>query len=102
MPHSGRKGPRAVFASGSPDRDCDAAQAVLSELTIFLGEAADADPAHSFGLVWAFVVAFDRAFVKVAKACFKDSALLEELEEANAHLKKARHRTGSAPALTDH
>ena len=75
---------------------------MLSELTIFLGEPADADPAHSFGLVWSFVVSFDRAFVKVAKACFKDTALMEELEEANAHLKKAKHRMGPLPALTNH
>ena len=67
-------------------------QAVLTELTTFLGEPADADPAHSFTMVWSFVTAFDRAFVKVAQASFKDSTLMEELDEANAHLKKAKHR----------
>lgn len=69
---------------------------MLSDLIIFLGETADSDPAHSFGLVWSFVVSFDRAFVKVAQACFKDTALMEELEEANAQLKKAKHRAGSS------
>lgn len=67
-------------------------QAVLTELTSFLGEPADADPAHSFSMVWGFVTAFDRAFVKVAQASFKDTTLVEELGEASASLKKAKHR----------
>ena len=70
-------------------------QAVLSELTTFLGEPADADPAHSLGMVWGFVTSFDRAFVKVAQACFKDASLMEELEEVS-NTKKARHRPSTA------
>ena len=69
-----------------------AMQAVLTELAIFLGEPADADPAHSFGMVWSFVMGFDRAFVKVAQASFKDSALIQEIEEASAQTKKAKHK----------
>ena len=67
-------------------------QAVLSEITTFLGEPADADPANCFGMVWSFVTTFDRAFVKVAQASFKDMTLIEELDEASASLKKAKHR----------
>lgn len=65
---------------------------MLSELTTFLGESADSDPASSFTMVWSFVTSFDRAFVKVAQASFKDTTLMEELDEANANLKKAKHR----------
>ncbi len=42
-----------------------AAQAALSQLAMFLGEPAESDPAHTFGLIWGFVTSFDRAFVKV-------------------------------------
>lgn len=70
-------------------------QAVLSELTTFLGEPVDADPAHSLGMVWGFVTSFDRAFVKVAQACFKGASLMEELEEPS-NIKKARHRPSIA------
>ena len=45
-----------------------AAEANIHALATFLGEAADSDAAHIFGLIWAFVLGFDSAFVKVARA----------------------------------
>lgn len=60
-----------------------ATQESLSALSTFLGEPADSDPAHTFGLIWSFVTSFDRAFVKVARAAYKDSSLVEELEQSN-------------------
>ena len=45
-----------------------AAEANITALATFLGEAADSDAAHIFGLIWAFVLGFDSAFVKVARA----------------------------------
>ncbi len=69
-----------------------AAQAALSELATFLGEPADSDPAHTFGLIWGFVTGFDRAFVKVARASFQDRSLIEELEQdGGANGKRAKH-----------
>ena len=45
-----------------------AAEADINALAKFLGEAADSDAAHIFGLIWAFVLGFDSALVKVARA----------------------------------
>jgi hypothetical protein len=58
-----------------------ATQAALMELATFLGEPADSDPAHIFGLIWSFVTGFDRAFVKVARSDFKENGL--EADQGN-------------------
>ena len=50
----------------------DAARADLSALATYLGEAPEADAAQTFGLIWSFVISFDRAFVKVARASFSE------------------------------
>lgn len=69
-----------------------AAQAALSQLATFLGEPAESDPAHTFGLIWGFVTSFDRAFVKVARSSFQDRSLIEELEQdGGANGKRAKH-----------
>jgi hypothetical protein len=69
-----------------------AAQEALSELAVFLGEPADSDPAHTFGLIWNFVTSFDRAFVKVARSSFKERSLIEELEQADSGAGKRAKR----------
>lgn len=44
------------------------AEAAIASLAGFLGEPANSDPANLFAVMWAFVLAFDMAYIYVAQS----------------------------------
>ena len=44
------------------------AEAAIASLAGFLGEPANSDPVNLFAVMWAFVLAFDMAYIYVAQS----------------------------------